>query len=582
MQRNVLVRIVSGLVQPAIPSAIVGFARVIEILIQDLISPVGDNQDLTLFPQLAQFEMTADATLNVYSGDDSLIDYFNPDKCPPVPMVEIPRKLNPLRDDGIRIYAKLMCCLPATNVKVLPALNMILRGKENGQITDSTHTMVEYSSGSTVISMGLLANIYGIDKVKAYMTNKTTSAKLDLLRFFGVDLTVFGGHGQPEPLDPNGGIWQATLDGKQEGWYNPDQYSNWENYESHMRWTGPQVLKQLPKLSVFAAGIGTSGTMTGTGLYIKQNKPSVKRIGVCPVNGERVPGPRMYSLLEPVEFPWRESVDGIEEVPSFESFELALSLCRNGLLVGPSSGLALLGLLQYLQKVKKDGRLDELRNEDGEIVCAFICPDQPFQYIHEFMDKLGPEYFPKIENSELLDVDQYGYNIDWEASVEEIHAMLFDPSWAPPKKTGPGRVQGVAAAVPELGAGEDKKNYVVLDLRDEASFEASHIPGLSVNLPVDWVKDKNPYRHPPTMVEKFTLLDKRLGANDPEFGASLEGKTVLALSHNGNMGRLAMSVLRNRGVKAHCIMGGTERWQETGLWGKWDSISNGITSFDDV
>ena len=77
----------------------------------------------------------------------------------------------------------------------------------------------------------------------------------------------------------------------------------------------------------------------------------------------------MFSLLEPVEFPWRDSVDGIEEVPSFESFETALALCRNGLLVGPSSGLALLGLLKYLERVKAEGRLDELRNEDGEIPC---------------------------------------------------------------------------------------------------------------------------------------------------------------------------------------------------------------------
>ncbi|KAL0069573.1 hypothetical protein AAF712_003231 [Marasmius tenuissimus] len=545
--------------------------------------------------------MTADPVLNVYSGEDALIDYYDPDKCPPVPvsalvngalhdpdthqMVEIPRKLNPLRDDGVRIYAKLMSCLPATNVKLLPALNMILRGKENGLITPETHTLVEYSSGSTVISMGLLANIYGIDKVKAYMTNKTTPAKLDLLRFFGVDLTVFGGHGQPEPLDPNGGIWQATEDGKQKGWYNPDQYSNWENYEAHMRWTGPQILKQMPNLSVFAASIGTSGTMTGTGLYLKQHKPSIKRIGVCPVNGERVPGPRMFSLLEPVEFPWRESVDGIEEVPSFESFETALALCRSGLLVGPSSGLALLGLLKYLQRAKDEGTLDELRNDNGEITCAFICCDQPFQYIHEFMEKLGPEYFPKIENSELLDIDQYGYNIDWEASVEESHAMLFDPSWSPPKKAGLTRVQGIAEVAPELSANLDRQKYVVLDLRDEVSFAASHIPGLSVNLPVDSLKDKNPYRDLPTMVEKFRLLDGRLGSKDPEFGASLEGKVVFTLSHYGHIGRLAMSILRNRGVQAHCVMGGTEQWRETGLWGKWDNHAgklNGVNGTNGI
>lgn len=92
-----------------------------------------------------------------------------------------------------------MSALPAANVKVLPgvsrmflqdasntvlALNMLLRAKETGEITQDTHTIVEYSSGSTVISLGILANIMGINKIKAYMSNKTSAVKLNLLRFF--------------------------------------------------------------------------------------------------------------------------------------------------------------------------------------------------------------------------------------------------------------------------------------------------------------------------------------------------------------------------------------------------------------
>ena len=86
--------------------------------------------------------------------------------------------------DGVRIYAKLLNRLPATNVKSLPALNMLLRGYETGEITGATQTIVEYSSGSTVISLAILANIMGIPKYKAYLSNKTSQAKLDLLRFF--------------------------------------------------------------------------------------------------------------------------------------------------------------------------------------------------------------------------------------------------------------------------------------------------------------------------------------------------------------------------------------------------------------
>ncbi|KAJ7470928.1 tryptophan synthase beta subunit-like PLP-dependent enzyme [Mycena latifolia] len=480
--------------------------------------------------------MSPDPFLNVFSGERALHDFYDPDKGPLIPLVELPERLNPYKKDGVQIFAKLMSHVPATNVKSLPALNMILRGQEKGKITEDTHTLVEYSSGSTVISMGILAHIYGIQNTKAYLSNKTSPTKLDLLRFFGLDLTLFAGHGQPEPLDPNGGIFTATQDGAQEGHYNPDQYSNPENYESHMRWTGPQIIKQLPNISVFAASIGTSGTMTGTGLYLKSVKPSVARVGVCTTPGDRVPGPRMFSLLAPVEFPWREAVDCIEEVGPFESYEKSLALCRNGLLVGPSSGLALLGLFKFLDKKKAAGELDSLRNVDGTIPCAFICCDQPFQYISEYFEKLGPSYFLPIRNSELIGVDPYNYNVDWEITPATAHEML------------------ASASAP-----------AVLDLRDADDFAAAHLPG-ALNLPLGARAAPNPYKDPPTMVQQFALLDARLGAADAEFGA-LAG-VVLTVSYSGHVSRLAMSVLRNRGVVAHCVMGGVEAWEVDGLWAK--------------
>ncbi|KAK7032689.1 cysteine synthase [Favolaschia claudopus] len=478
--------------------------------------------------------MPSDPILNVFSGEDALHDFYHPDKAPPIPLVELPERLNPYKKHGVHIYAKLLSHTPATNVKLYPALNLILRGQEKGKITKDTHTLVEYSSGSTVISMGILANIYGIQNTKAYLSNKTSPTKLDLLRFF------------PEPLDPNGGILTANLDGEKEGCYNPDQYSNPENYESHIRWTGPQIMKQLPSISVFAASIGTSGTMTGTGLYLKSVKPSVARVGVCTTPGDRVPGPRMFSLLAPVEFPWREAVDTIEECAPFESYEKSLELCRNGLLVGPSSGLCLLGLFKFLDKKIAAGQLDTLRNDEGKIPCAFICCDQPFQYISEYYEKLGPSYFLPIRNSELIGVDPYNYNIDWEITPPTAHEMI------------------------DAAFSSSSPSLAILDLRDASDFAASHIHG-AVNLPFGIHAAANPYKHPPTMVEQFKLLDARLGSADAEFGKEsnvLDGRTVLTLSYKGHVGRLAMSILRNRGLVAHCVMGGTEAWEEDGLWGR--------------
>ena len=143
--------------------------------------------------------MTSTNPHNVYIGPSSIKDYYNPDIQPPLPLVELPDKLNPFKKDGVRIYAKMMSTLPANNVKSLPgkliasisrfrnwrkkALNML------SSITPETKTIIEYSSGSTVISMSLIARaLYGIDDTRAFLSNKTTMAKLQMMRFFGLNM----------------------------------------------------------------------------------------------------------------------------------------------------------------------------------------------------------------------------------------------------------------------------------------------------------------------------------------------------------------------------------------------------------
>ncbi|KAG5641815.1 hypothetical protein DXG03_004157 [Asterophora parasitica] len=486
--------------------------------------------------------MPVDTKLNVFSGEDGLKDFYDPDKNIPVPLVELPARLNPFREDGVRIYAKLMSHLPAANVKSLPALNMVQRAQENGDINPDTHTIVEYSSGSTVISLGIIANILGIPNVKAFLSNKTSQAKLQLLRFFGLDLTLFGGPWQPVQCDPNGGIYAATLNGEEHGVYNPDQYTNNENYKAHMRWTGPQIHAQLPQISVFAASMGTGGTMTGTSLYLKSVRPSVTGLGVLSAPGARVPGPRNYNLLVPVEFPWRDSMDAMEEVDAPSSYEKSLELCRNGLLVGPSSGLTLAGVLNFLKKRKDANTLDALRNESGEIPCVFICADTPSQYISEYFTTLGPEFFRPITNEELIATDLYPYNIDWELQPEKAHQTLFPTNGKPIAGT------------------------FVLDIRDEAAFKASHVPG-SHNLDIGADKLPNPYKDPPTLIRLFDILEARFAKTDPTYGLLLRAERVIILSPDGNVAKLACSILRNRNLDAYHLVDGVQGLKVNGLWG---------------
>jgi len=102
----------------------------------------------------------------------------------------------------------------------------------------------------------------------------------------------------------------------------------------------------------------------------------------------------------------------MEEVTSPEAFKHSLDLCRNGLLVGPSSRMALLGLYKFFDRTMKEkGTLNHLRNEDGDIPCVFLCCDGPFQFIREYYEKLNDSHLLPIRNSELFDVDPYAYNL---------------------------------------------------------------------------------------------------------------------------------------------------------------------------
>ncbi|KAK3396824.1 tryptophan synthase beta subunit-like PLP-dependent enzyme [Sordaria brevicollis] len=465
--------------------------------------------------------------LNVYKGPDSVQRYFHPESSPPLPLVEIPDCLNPYRRDGVRIYAKMMTMHPANNVKSMPALNLLEKTVQKGK----TQTIIEYSSGSTVISMSLIARVFhDLRDVRAYLSNKTSPAKLRLMQFFGLDITLFGGPSQPEPDDERGGIRAAERQAKEdESKINPNQYDNDDNWKSHVRWTGPQILGQLPEINLICAGMGTSGTMTGLGTYFKEAKPSVYRVGVCTAPGDRVPGPRSHALLAPVQFPWKSAVDHIEEVGSHDSFSLSLNLCREGIVCGPSSGFNLKGLYQFIGKRKAEGSLAELAGEDGEIHCVFLCCDLPYQYIDDYFDKLGAEDFPKIHNEHLAKVDLYRYDDKWEK--EPAHALdLFFTQGKPQPQT------------------------CIIDFRQPLDFYEFHLPG-SVNVPFVHEDTPSPFAEPYVLESLWKRLEETFKAPSKELDL-LRGRRILFVCYDGDSARVATSVLRAKGHEADSIKGG--------------------------
>ncbi|RDL35205.1 putative cysteine synthase B [Venustampulla echinocandica] len=495
--------------------------------------------------------MSVHNPLNIYSGKDSLQKYFDPDFAPLLPLVEIPDEFNPFREDGVRIYAKMMTMLPANNVKALPALDLLAQCVK----PEKTKTVVEYSSGSTIISMSMIARVvHGISDCRAYLSNKTGDTKLKLMQFFGLDITLFPGPSQPEPYDSRGGIQVARrMALEDETVCNPNQYEHDANWGAHYKWTGPQILKQLPDLSVMCAGVGTSGTMTGIGTYLGEKRPSVVRVGVFTAVGDRVPGPRPYSLMEPVKFPWRAAIDAMEEVGSTDSFGISMKLSRAGIICGPSSGFNLKGLCQFLSKRKEAGTLRDLASPNGDINCVFICCDLPYQYLNDYFDKLDSTWFPQIHNRHLTEVDLY--NNYEEVGEREPSAVIPDFYELSPATADP-----LTLALP-LSL---RNGHAVLDLRTEAEFAVSHLPQ-ATNIPLDSLTpgSPSPFSDSDLFAAQWREMEALFGGGSLDTASDLakdlsKKKRVLIVCHGGDTARVASTILRSKGANAECMKGGME------------------------
>ncbi|MDR0608262.1 MAG: pyridoxal-phosphate dependent enzyme [Candidatus Peribacteria bacterium] len=241
---------------------------------------------------------------NLFKGETAILDYLNPQHTL-TPLVEVPPCLNPFFSDDVHIFAKLLQTLPLTNVKSLPAFQMLA----NEDIS-AVHTLIESSSGNTVLSLAVMARILGIPTTKAIVSHEITPGKKKLLQLFGVEMIVHQEAICPNPNDSLSGISLAKKYGKQSGRINPGQYDNPKNPEAHYTVTGPQIYEQLQgDLQLFCAGLGTTGTMMGTAAFLKEKNNRLQRLGVVRKPNNPVPGVRTQHLLRQIAFQRKESVD---------------------------------------------------------------------------------------------------------------------------------------------------------------------------------------------------------------------------------------------------------------------------------
>jgi [CysO sulfur-carrier protein]-thiocarboxylate-dependent cysteine synthase len=200
------------------------------------------------------------------------------------PMVEL-RRLAP--HDGVRLFAKLEGNNPTGSVKDRVARAMIEAALADGSLSPG-QTILEPSSGNTGISLAMIGSRLE-HRVRIVMPDNTTVEREQLLRLFGAEI-VFS----PGAEGSNGAIRLAqSLADADPDLFMPYQYGNEANPRVHEETTGPEILEQVPGVDVFVAGLGTGGTLTGVGRYLKRARPGAVRIVAAePMPGEQVQGLR--------------------------------------------------------------------------------------------------------------------------------------------------------------------------------------------------------------------------------------------------------------------------------------------------
>ena len=478
------------------------------------------------------------AQLNVFEGENAIRDFLNPDNSPPIPLLELPAQCNPFQEDGVRIFAKLMNMLPLANVKSLPALNMLQEAENTGSLKD-VHSLIENSSGNTVFSLATIARTFGIETTKAIVSHEVSWGKLQLLRLFGTQILVNEEPICPDPSDKNSGIYKARQEGKNKGWFNPGQYDNEANPGAHSLWTAPQIWEQTKgKISVFCAGVGTTGTILGIGDYLKQKSKNVTVVGVTRSPNNPVPGVRTKNLLQEIAFDWKRVTDFVEEIGTKDSFEESLRLSRAGIMVGPSSGFALAGLFSFLSKQKEAGSLDSLKNKDGEIVAVFVCPDSPLPYLDEYFEYLDESNIPVIENEELLinkpnhqkAKKQLPIFKDADITPEYAYKVLFDYP-----------IKALWVLINDNKSVSLNEGVKLIDVRTAEEYQHAHLP-CSENI-------------------NYTEVLKRI----TEYCIQWKGKKIILVCRSGSRSEHVAEALRSKDIDAMSVQGGMIEWSNLNL-----------------
>ncbi len=273
------------------------------------------------------------------------------------PLAEI-KKLNP--NPKVRIFAKLEGNNPGGSVKDRPALNMIKSAIERGDIKPGMK-LIEATSGNTGIALAMIASLFELE-IELIMPSNSTKERVLTMEAYGAKVIL---------LD-NIEVCRDYADEKSqsEEYLQLNQFANIDNYLAHYKTTGPEIWKDTNKqITHFLASMGTTGTIMGTSMYLKEQNPEIQIVGCQPTEGSSIPGIRRWpkEYLPKIFDPKR--VDRIFDISQEESIEMARKLAKiEGIFGGMSTGG------QAAAAFKLASELDS-----GLIV--FICCDRGDRYL---------------------------------------------------------------------------------------------------------------------------------------------------------------------------------------------------------
>ncbi|TDC08445.1 cysteine synthase [Streptomyces sp. 8K308] len=280
------------------------------------------------------------------------------------PLVRLPR-LSPA--ENVRIWAKLEDRNPTGSIKDRPALFMIEQAEKDGRLTPGC-TILEPTSGNTGISLAMAARLKGYRMV-CVMPENTSSERRELLAMWGAEII---------PSPAAGGSNTAVRVARELAAEHPDwvmlyQYGNPHNTGAHYATTGPEILADLPSVTHFVAGLGTTGTLMGVGRYLREQRPDIQIVAAEPRYDDLVYGLRnldegfVPELYDESVLTSRYSVGSADAVTRTREL-----LAQEGIFAGVSTGAALHAAIGVGRRALRAGQAADI---------VFIVADGGWKYL---------------------------------------------------------------------------------------------------------------------------------------------------------------------------------------------------------